>query len=149
LLGVSIILFAIMRLAPGGPEAVLIGGEFSQEAAAEIRQRLGLERPLALQYVGWASAALHGDLGPPFQTRGSLRPPIIALLRPAPSAARGHSIASDGPCRSLRARSASRSPWRCLWGCSRRSGGARSGTRSAPRCRCSASRFPASGWESC
>ena len=41
LVGVSIILFTIMRLAPGGPEAVLIGGEFSQEAAAQIRQRLG------------------------------------------------------------------------------------------------------------
>ena len=40
LVGVSVILFTIMRLAPGGPEAVLIGGEFSQEAAAQIRQRL-------------------------------------------------------------------------------------------------------------
>jgi len=38
LVGVSIILFTIMRLAPGGPEAVLIGGEFSQEAAAQIRE---------------------------------------------------------------------------------------------------------------
>jgi len=54
LVGVSIILFTIMRLAPGGPEAVLIGGEFSQEAAAQIRQRL-LDRPLALQYLGWAA----------------------------------------------------------------------------------------------
>src|SRR5437016_1881649 len=42
LVGVSIILFTIMRLAPGWPEAVLIGGEFSQEAAAQIRQRLVL-----------------------------------------------------------------------------------------------------------
>ena len=30
LAGVSVILFSLMRLAPGGPEAVLIGGEFSQ-----------------------------------------------------------------------------------------------------------------------
>src|SRR5215471_14019324 len=44
LVGVSIVLFTIMRLAPGGPEAVLIGGEFSPEAAAQIRQRLGLDR---------------------------------------------------------------------------------------------------------
>ena len=63
LVGVSIILFTIMRLAPGGPEAVLIGGEFSQEAAAQIRQRLGLDRPIALQYLGWA-----GDLGRSFKT---------------------------------------------------------------------------------
>ncbi len=42
LVGVSLILFTIMRLAPGGPEAVLIGGEFSQETAAQVRHRLGL-----------------------------------------------------------------------------------------------------------
>src|SRR5437016_14313145 len=63
LVGVSIILFAIMRVAPGGPEAVLIGGEFSPEAAARIRQRLGLDRPLVLQYTTWAAAAARGDLG--------------------------------------------------------------------------------------
>src|SRR5262245_44006124 len=44
LAGVSVMLFALMRLAPGGPEAVLVGGEFSQEVAAQVRQRLGLDR---------------------------------------------------------------------------------------------------------
>jgi peptide/nickel transport system permease protein len=68
LVGVSMILFVIMRLAPGGPEAVLIGGEFSAEAAAQIRQRLGLDRPLALQYASWAAAAARGDLGRSFKT---------------------------------------------------------------------------------
>src|SRR2546428_10657912 len=68
LVGVSIILFTIMRLAPGGPEAGLIGGEFSQEAAAQIRQRLGLDRPIALQYLGWDGAAGRGELGPSVQT---------------------------------------------------------------------------------
>jgi len=76
LVGVSIILFTIMRLAPGGPEAVLIGGEFSQDAAAQIRQRLGLDRPLALQYLGWAGAALRGDLGRSFKTGD----PVTALI---------------------------------------------------------------------
>jgi peptide/nickel transport system permease protein len=76
LVGVSIILFTIMRLAPGGPEAVLIGGEFSQEAAAQIRQRLGLDRPLALQYLGWAGGALRGDLGRSFKTGD----PVAALI---------------------------------------------------------------------
>src|SRR5258705_3823396 len=68
LVGVSMILFALMRAAPGGPEAVLIGGEFSAEAAAQIRQRLGLDRPLALQYATWAGAALRGDFGRSFKT---------------------------------------------------------------------------------
>ena len=68
LVGVSLILFVVMRLAPGGPEAVLIGGEFSADAAAQIRQRLGLDRPLALQYASWAAAAARGDLGRSFKT---------------------------------------------------------------------------------
>src|SRR2546430_17615207 len=57
LVGVTIILFAIMRVAPGGPEAVLVGGEFSPETAARVRQRRGLDRPLVAQYAGWAGAA--------------------------------------------------------------------------------------------
>ena len=76
LVGVSMILFAIMRAAPGGPEAVLIGGEFSAEAAAQIRQRLGLDRPLVQQYATWASAALRGDLGRSFKTGD----PVAALI---------------------------------------------------------------------
>src|SRR3989442_7810766 len=68
LVGVSIVLFAIMRVAPGGPEAVLVGGEFSPEAAARVRQRLGLDRPLVAQYAGWAGAALRAELRRSFQT---------------------------------------------------------------------------------
>src|SRR2546429_6075801 len=84
LVGVSIILFTIMRLAPGGPEAVLIGGEFSQEAAAQIRQRLGLDRPIALQYLGWVGAAVPGELRRSFQTRDPGAPPILHRPRPTP-----------------------------------------------------------------
>ena len=76
LVGVSMILFVIMRLAPGGPEAVLIGGEFSAEAAAQIRQRLGLDRPLAAQYATWAAAAARGGLGRSCKTGG----PVAALI---------------------------------------------------------------------
>jgi peptide/nickel transport system permease protein len=76
LVSVSLILFVIMQLAPGGPEAVLIGGEFSAEAAAQIRARLGLDRPLAVQYVTWATAAVRGDLGRSFKTGD----PVVTLI---------------------------------------------------------------------
>ena len=82
LVGVSMILFTIMRLAPGGPEAVLVGGEFSQEAATQIRQRLGLERPLVLQYASWAGAALRGDLGRSFKTGDAVTVLILDRLGP-------------------------------------------------------------------
>jgi len=76
LAGVSVILFTLMRLAPGGPEAVLIGGEFSQEVAAQVRQRLGLDRPLPAQYASWVLAALKGDLGRSFKTGD----PVLSLI---------------------------------------------------------------------
>jgi peptide/nickel transport system permease protein len=82
LVGVSMILFTIMRLAPGGPEAVLVGGEFSQEAASQIRQRLGLDRPLVLQYASWAGAALRGDLGRSFKTGDAVTVLILDRLGP-------------------------------------------------------------------
>ena len=82
LVGVTIILFAIMRVAPGGPEAVLVGGEFSPEAAARVRQRLGLDRPLVAQYVGWAGAALRGDLGRSFKTNDPVAALIVDRLGP-------------------------------------------------------------------
>src|SRR4030095_8870800 len=84
LLGVTMILFALMRLAPGGPEAVLVGGEFSPEAAAQVRERLGLDRPLATQYVAWVSAAARGDLGRSFKSGaagGTLLPERPAATR--------------------------------------------------------------------
>src|SRR5437899_1585710 len=82
LVGVSIVLFAIMRAAPGGPEAVLVGGEFSPEAAARVRQRLGLDRPLVTQYAGWVSAALRGDLGRSFKTNDPVATLIVDRLGP-------------------------------------------------------------------
>src|SRR6267142_1705796 len=82
LVGVSIILFTIMRLAPGGPEAVLIGGEFSPAAAAQIRERLGLDRPLPLQYVTWAAAAFRGDLGRSFKTGDPVATLILDRIGP-------------------------------------------------------------------
>jgi peptide/nickel transport system permease protein len=77
LVGVSLLLFTIMHLAPGGPEAVLVGADFSQEAAAQIRQRLGLDRPILIQYGTWAFAALRGDFGRSFKTGD----PVVALVR--------------------------------------------------------------------
>src|SRR5262249_46323642 len=82
LIGVSLILFGILRLAPGGPEAVLIGGEFSEEAAAQIRQRLGLDRPILLQYATWAAAAVRGDLGRSFKTGDPVGTLVVDRLGP-------------------------------------------------------------------
>src|SRR2546425_8141780 len=76
LLGVSVMLFAVMRLAPGGPEAVLIGGEFSQEAAAQIRERLRPGPPPAPQNIRWGRAAPPGGLRRPLHNTAPPAPPL-------------------------------------------------------------------------
>ncbi len=63
LVGVSVVLFLLLHVAPGGPEAALLGGDISQDTAATIRRSLGLDQPLPLQYAKWLGNALQGNLG--------------------------------------------------------------------------------------
>jgi peptide/nickel transport system permease protein len=57
------IAFVIVRVAPGDPAALMLGPEATAEDAAELRARLGLDRPLAVQYATFIADALRGDLG--------------------------------------------------------------------------------------
>lgn len=63
LFGVSVLIFGMMHLAPGGPAAVLLGPLQNEEIIREIRQNLGLNQPFYVQYWRWASSAIQGDLG--------------------------------------------------------------------------------------
>jgi len=60
---VTIALFLIIHVTPGGPAASILGLEASGEEIAELNQELGLDRPIALQYVSWVGKVLRGDLG--------------------------------------------------------------------------------------
>jgi peptide/nickel transport system permease protein len=60
---VSALVFVVVRVLPGDPVAVMMGIEGSREAAARLRESMGLNRPLATQYVVWVGGALRGDLG--------------------------------------------------------------------------------------
>lgn len=63
LLVLSIVTFGVMRLIPGDPVEIMWGGEVSREAVQAARARLGLDRPLALQYLWWLARVARGDLG--------------------------------------------------------------------------------------
>jgi peptide/nickel transport system permease protein len=63
LLLVSIIVFAIIRLVPGDPAQVLLGEGADKESVAALREEMGLNRPLTLQYFHWLQQSLHGNLG--------------------------------------------------------------------------------------
>ncbi len=63
LIGISILTFAMMHLAPGGPTALLVDPTISPEAREAFLERYGLNDPLPVQYFKWAGAAIQGDLG--------------------------------------------------------------------------------------
>jgi peptide/nickel transport system permease protein len=71
--------FLLVRLAPGDPAALLVPPTASAEDAARLRGELGLDRPIAVQYARWATAAVRGDLGESFAHRR----PVTALLAEA------------------------------------------------------------------
>jgi len=60
---VTIIAFAVMRLAPGDPSAIMLGADASPAAVAAFRASYGLDQPLPVQYLAWLSHVVHGDLG--------------------------------------------------------------------------------------
>jgi peptide/nickel transport system permease protein len=63
LLGVSIIVFLLVQLAPGDVTATLLGPMASENAKVVLRAEMGLDRSLPVQYVKWLGAVLQGDLG--------------------------------------------------------------------------------------
>ncbi|MEU6198763.1 hypothetical protein [Streptomyces sp. NPDC047061] len=54
---------ALLSLAPGSAASVILGENATPKAVAELNARLGMDRPLWLQYVDWLKHAVTGDLG--------------------------------------------------------------------------------------
>jgi len=68
-LGVTIGVFSILHLAPGCPTTIMLGDHASPEAIEELRNRLGLDDPLHVQYFRWLSRVVTGDFGRSIHTR--------------------------------------------------------------------------------
>ena len=63
LLFVSLLVFMVVRVLPGDPALIMLGIEASPDAVAKLREGLGLNRPVPVQYAEWAGRAVLGDLG--------------------------------------------------------------------------------------
>jgi len=63
LIGVATVVFFSMRLAPGDPVRMIAGPLASEQRLDEIRQELGLDRPILVQYGIWFRNLLRGELG--------------------------------------------------------------------------------------
>ena len=60
---VSVLVFTVVRILPGDPAILIMGTEGSPEAVARLREAMGLNRPVLVQYADWLGRALRGDLG--------------------------------------------------------------------------------------
>jgi peptide/nickel transport system permease protein len=83
----SVVIFALARVLPGDPVRVMLGEAATAEAVANLREEMGLDRPLVVQYLDWLWGALRFDLGdsiaynrPVGETILSWFPPTLALL---------------------------------------------------------------------
>ncbi|WP_040209181.1 ABC transporter permease [Neobacillus jeddahensis] len=59
----TLIVFSLILLIPGDPVLAMLGDSATHEKIAELRQQLGLDQPVMLQYFHWLNNAIHGDLG--------------------------------------------------------------------------------------
>ena len=60
---VALFVFSLLHLSPGDPAAIIAGDTATLDDVARIRQKLGLDQPLYIQFVTWVWHLLHGDLG--------------------------------------------------------------------------------------
>jgi len=72
----SFVTFMLIHLVPGDPARVLLGEEATPQSVAALRQQLGLDRPLGVQYGLWLWQAIHGNLGESIQ----LQQPVIQAI---------------------------------------------------------------------
>lgn len=78
LIAISIVIFAILAIAPGDPMGEFAANpSISAEVRENIRRSLGLDQPIYIRYFKWAWAFLRGDMGYSFTSRS----PVVELLQ--------------------------------------------------------------------
>src|SRR5437660_1112342 len=80
LVGVGLVTFLAIHLAPGDPVDQILADNANREAAENMRQQLGLNDPLPVQYVHWFGGVLRGDFGRSLLTNVPVRAEILARL---------------------------------------------------------------------
>jgi peptide/nickel transport system permease protein len=80
--GAFTIAFLVMRLIPGDPAQVMLGDYATKESIARLRETLGLERPVWMQYVSFVGRALQGDFGQSLVTQRPAFYEVFSVFAP-------------------------------------------------------------------
>jgi peptide/nickel transport system permease protein len=78
----AVVVFLLLRLTTGDPAAIIAGDNATSQQVAEIRDKLGLERPIAAQFVIWTGNVLRGDLGESFFFKKQVSDLIVERVEP-------------------------------------------------------------------
>lgn len=81
LLGLSILIFAIMKMIPGDVISGILGIEATPELRAQLAAKYGLDKPYTEQYFNWISGVFRGDFGESIRTGEPILPEILSRLR--------------------------------------------------------------------
>jgi peptide/nickel transport system permease protein len=80
LLGMSLVVFFMIRAIPGNPAQVILGQKATKEAVAALTHELGLDQPWYVQYIKYLSGLLRGDLGESIRTGAAISDEIWPYL---------------------------------------------------------------------
>jgi len=81
LVGVSFVVFLVLHLTPGDPAQILLGPLATPDDLTRLRQELGLDRPVLIQYSRWASHVVRGDFGRSIVLRRAVLPELARRLK--------------------------------------------------------------------
>ena len=73
LLGMTFIVFMIIRAIPGNPAQIILGQQATKEAVEALTVKLGLDNPWYIQYFNYLGGILKGILGESMRTRTPVR----------------------------------------------------------------------------
>ena len=82
---VAVFIFMLLRLTPGDPAAIIAGDYANDAQIAEIREKLGLDKPLVAQFFVWIGNMLQGDFGQSFFYKKQVAELIASRLEPTMS----------------------------------------------------------------
>ena len=81
ILGISILIFGIIKMSPGDPARMMLGERAVEEDLKEWRHEMGLDKPVAVQYFDYIVNVVQGDFGKSYRTR---RPVIEQFMQKFP-----------------------------------------------------------------
>ena len=76
LVGLTIIIFLLVRLLPGDPAIAALGNQVTEQAVAALREQWGLDQPILMQYILFVGRLLRGDLGYSYYYKA----PVVELI---------------------------------------------------------------------